>query len=133
MSQYFLKDKALERYDLQKSKLLTPFGDQAQIKNFEANLQPEYSSGRKTMLLASTGEFTTRMCKILGYLPERAWYWIAVGCSGAILAARFLRDRASIPNHQYQRTSDTCTTLFRRSRPLSKNYPHQKKFTPLSM
>ncbi|MBW4569293.1 MAG: hypothetical protein KME31_15105 [Tolypothrix carrinoi HA7290-LM1] len=81
MSQPSFKDKALERYDLQKSKLLTPFGHQARMKNFGANSQPEYSCQRKTMLLASTSEFTTRMCKRLGYLPERARYWIAVGCS----------------------------------------------------
>ncbi|MGI2901835.1 hypothetical protein [Tolypothrix sp. VBCCA 56010] len=58
------------------------------MKNFGANLQPEYSSGRKTMLLASRSEFTTRMSKRLGYLPETAFGWIAVGCSIWIRAAR---------------------------------------------
>lgn len=81
MSQHFFKDKAVERYDLQKSKLLKSFGCQDRIKNFKANLQPKYSCQRKTMLLAKRSEFTTRMSKILGYLPEIAFGWIAVRCS----------------------------------------------------
>lgn len=101
MSQHFFKDKAVERYDLQKSKLLTPFGCQDRMKNFKANLQPKYSCQRKTMLLAFAGEFTTRMCKVLGYLPEIAFGWIAVRCSIWIPAAR----------------------SGARSRPLNKNYP----------
>jgi hypothetical protein len=81
MSQHFFKDKAVERYDLQKSKLLTPFGCQAQIKNFKANLQPEYSCQRKTMLLANTGKYQTQIFEIFSYFPEIARYWIAVRCS----------------------------------------------------
>jgi hypothetical protein len=79
MSQHFFKDKAVERYDLQKSRLLTAFGCQDPMKNFGANLQPKYSCQRKTMLLASRSEFTTRMCKRLGYLAEIVRYWIALG------------------------------------------------------
>ncbi len=88
MSQHLFKDKAIKRYDLQKSKLLTLFGCQAQIKNFGANLQPKYSFQRKIMLLASTGEFTTRRYKILSFLSERVRYLIAVGWNDRYLVRK---------------------------------------------
>ncbi|MBD2605830.1 hypothetical protein H6G81_15215 [Scytonema hofmannii FACHB-248] len=79
MSQHFFKDKAVERYDLQKSKLLTPFGCQDRVKNFGANLQPKYSFQRKIIFLASTDEFPTQKYKILSCLAEILRYLIAVG------------------------------------------------------
>ncbi len=79
MSEHFFKDKAVERYNLQKSKLLTPFGCQDGVKNFGGNLQPKYSFQKKIMLLASTAEFPTRMYKKLSTLIEIVRYLIAVG------------------------------------------------------
>ncbi|MBW4476197.1 MAG: hypothetical protein KME54_04815 [Tolypothrix brevis GSE-NOS-MK-07-07A] len=78
MSQYSLKDKAIDSYDLKKSKLLTSFESHVQIKNFGENLQPKYSRRRKTIFLADTAK-SRQMCKILGYLPKIVRYRIAIG------------------------------------------------------
>jgi hypothetical protein len=67
MSQYLLKDKAIDTYDLQKSKLLTSFECHVEIKNFGENFQPKYSRLRKTIFLADTAK-SRQMCQVLGYL-----------------------------------------------------------------
>jgi hypothetical protein len=93
MSQYSLKDKAIDSYDLKKSKLLTSFECHVQIKNFGENLQPKYSRLRKTIFLADTAKYR-EMWKILGYLPKIVRYRIAVGWNERYL--RYASGRGSI-------------------------------------
>jgi len=72
MSQYFFKNKAVERSDLQKSEFFKFFQRPAEIESHNINLQPKYSCQRKTMLLANTGKYQTKIFEIFSYFPEIA-------------------------------------------------------------
>jgi len=92
MSQYSLKDKAIDSYDLLFCKFLAHFECHVQIKNFGANLQPKYSRQRKTIFLADTARYR-QMCQRLGYLPKIVRYRIAVGWNERYLRYASGRDR----------------------------------------
>lgn len=92
MSHNSLKDKALENYDLQKSKFLKPFECHVQINNFGDNLQPKYSRRRKTILLADRAKYR-QMCEVLGYFPKIVGDWIAVGWNERYLRHVSMRSR----------------------------------------
>ncbi|WP_193194909.1 helix-turn-helix domain-containing protein [Nostoc sp. MG11] len=76
------KFQYFEKYDINKSKFLTPFQRKFLLKNLQANLQPEYRRRIEIMLLADQGKSPTQICEILGCSYHMARYWMGVAKAG---------------------------------------------------
>ncbi|WP_066383643.1 MULTISPECIES: helix-turn-helix domain-containing protein [unclassified Anabaena] len=102
MADYSQYDLAVEGYQLQESKFLTPFQRKALLKHLQANLQPEYRRRIEIMLLADMGKSQTQICEQLGCSQEMARYWIGIAEAG--LAHKWNErpiGRPKIVNNQY--------------------------------